>query len=76
MGNRVARTRDGYEMNAIFVYWNKLGEIQVRDITTAHTLEDDPDWEHIATLDPVAYLQITLNNHPKIVAELRKANRA
>jgi len=60
-------------MEALFIYMNKIGYIKVEEIEDAHTLEDDPLWEHIATIEPKAYLRGMLNKHPKVVSDFRRA---
>ena len=47
---------------------NRIGNVKVEEIEDAHLLEDDPLWEHIATIDPKAYLSSMLNKNAKIVA--------
>jgi hypothetical protein len=52
---------------------NKIGDVKVEEISDARILEDDPLWEHIATIEPKAYLRDMLNKNAKIVADFRRA---
>lgn len=60
-------------MEPLFIYMNKIGDIKVEEIEDARILEDDPLWEHIATVEPKAYLRDMLNKNAKVVADFRCA---
>lgn len=53
-------------MNAVFVYQHKeTGQIKCEYIEKARILEDDPEWEHLATLEPRAWIE---HNFDKVTA--------
>ena len=60
-------------MEPLFIYMNKIGDVKVEELEDARILEDDPLWEHIATVEPKAYLRDMLNKNAKIVADFRRA---
>lgn len=60
-------------MEPLFIYMNKIGDIKVEELEDARVLEDDPLWEHIATIEPKLYLRDMLNKNAKIVADFRRA---
>ena len=60
-------------MEQLFIYMNKMGDVKVEELSEARNLEDDPLWEHIATIEPKTYLRSMLNKNAKIVACFRRA---
>lgn len=53
-------------MNPIFVYRLKeTGQIKCAYIEDARIMEDDPEWEHIDTLEPLAWIE---HNYQKVTA--------
>ena len=59
--------------NAVLVYQRKDDQSKVRAeyIDTARTYEDDDRWEHIATLEPRAYINAILVDFPELVDRLK-----
>jgi len=57
----------------VFVYQRKdsITEIRADYIETARMLEDDKEWEHIATLEPRAYIKAILSEYPSLVRKLK-----
>lgn len=49
----------------------KNGEVKVSNLAEAHTSENDPEWEHIATIDPQIYLTNLFRKNPRLVEALR-----
>ena len=58
-------------MNPLFIYINNTGDIKVEEIEDARSLEYDPLWNHISSIEPKEYLRYLLNKNPKIVDDLR-----
>ena len=54
----------------VFVYV-KGQQIKARYHEEALALEDDPEWEHIGSLEPRAYIQSILEECPSLVSRMR-----
>jgi len=54
----------------VFVYV-KGQQVKARYHEDAVILEDDPEWEHIGTLEPRAYIQNILEECPSLVSRMR-----
>lgn len=54
----------------VYVYI-KGNEVKARYHDEAVILEDDKEWEHIASLEPRAYIQELLSNNEALVKKLR-----
>jgi len=54
----------------VFVY-QRNNEIKASYYEEAIHLEDDPEWEHIGTLEPAAYIQWLLREYPALVRKLK-----
>lgn len=56
-------------MNLLFIYRNAAGIIKVEE---AELMENDCEWQHIATIEPKLFLENMLNVEPKIVERWMK----
>jgi hypothetical protein len=54
----------------VFVYV-KDQQIKAVYLDDALSLEDDPEWEHIASLDARSYIQHVLEQNPVLVSRMR-----
>ena len=54
-----------YFQRIAFVYRNEDGIIKVVGNDYAKSYENNPDWEHIATLDSFRWIECLLRNSPK-----------
>jgi hypothetical protein len=59
-------------MNLLFIYRNAAGTIKVEEIEAVKLLEDDCEWQHIATIEPKLFLENMLNVEPRIVERWMK----
>lgn len=57
----------------VYVYI-KGNEVKARYHDEAVILEDDKEWEHIASLEPRAYIQDLLSNNEALVKQLKGKN--
>jgi hypothetical protein len=66
------KTNEGNTMidRTVFVYV-KDQQVKARYNEDAIYLEDDPEWEHIGTLEPRAYIQNILEEYPSLVSRMR-----
>ena len=51
----------------VFVYKSKHG-IKVADYSEARPFEDNPEYQHIATLDAAGWIQIAIEKHPELLS--------
>lgn len=54
-----------YFQRIAFVYRNEDGIIKVVGNEYAKSYENNPDWEHLATLDSFRWIECLLRNSPK-----------
>ena len=54
----------------LFVYV-RLGVVVVNYIVDAKEYDDNPEWEHIATLEPRAYVEHLLNSDSEALNRLQ-----
>ena len=54
----------------VFVY-AKGQQVKARYHEEALILEDNPEWEHIGTLEPRAYIQNILEECPSLISRMR-----
>ncbi len=55
----------------VFVYKSKHG-IKVADYSEARPFEDNPEYQHIVTLDAAGWIQIAIEKHPDLLPEMEK----
>ena len=56
--------------HTVFVYV-KGQQVKARYYEDAKLLEDNPEWEHIGTLEPRAYIQNILEECPSLISRMR-----
>lgn len=55
----------------LLIYISRSGDIEVVDIDNAQKHEEDPDYEHVATIDPRSWIENLLIKNPDFIKDFR-----
>jgi len=62
---------DVMDLSSMLFVYVRLGAVVVTYLDDAKEYEDHPEWEHIATLEPRAYVEHLLNDDSETLNRLR-----